>query len=287
MVVFEMIKYHKQNYPKDIPLMVEEVAAHLDIEKVDYNLPASLHTEYSYGKRKLNSELLENFQELSTATQHGVPQLWKNKVWASEFADFILTLQKEKPSPKIVEIHPPFSDYSDLDRFLDVYTVFENKIKAVYPDVKILVENRCGSIYRGGKFVLSKIEDVKLLCKKIDTTGLSLQVAIDIPQIYTAHRADKKEKIVSILEQIRDVRDHIGCVHLWGKSVSKSGRKVAHNGDLNSYFGDEKTKQAFLSSFVNCFNDGIRRKMVLEVNGSNKDIISIIDDLRNVGVTFV
>ena len=30
----------------------------------------------------------------------------------------------------------------------------------------------------------------------------------------------------------------LGGVHLWGKSISSTGRKIAHCGDLNSYFGD-------------------------------------------------
>jgi hypothetical protein len=31
MAVFEMVKYHKQKYPADIPLKIEEVAAHFDL----------------------------------------------------------------------------------------------------------------------------------------------------------------------------------------------------------------------------------------------------------------
>ncbi len=30
-VIFEMVKYHHQNYPEDIPLRIEEVAAHFDV----------------------------------------------------------------------------------------------------------------------------------------------------------------------------------------------------------------------------------------------------------------
>lgn len=31
MTVFEMVKYHSQEYPADIPLRIEECATHMDI----------------------------------------------------------------------------------------------------------------------------------------------------------------------------------------------------------------------------------------------------------------
>ncbi len=50
MTSFEMIKYHGQVYPPDIPLQLEEIAAHFDITHISGSLKHSLHTEYSYGK---------------------------------------------------------------------------------------------------------------------------------------------------------------------------------------------------------------------------------------------
>ena len=74
---------------------------------------------------------------------------------------------------------------------------------------------------------------------------------------------------------------------MWGKRKSESGRLVSHCGDLNSYFdNDKETKEIFLNKFVDCFDDNISRKMVLEVNSSNEDLISIITDLTNVGIKF-
>ena len=37
MTSFEMIKYHGQEYPLDIPLNSEEIAAHFDITHIIYN----------------------------------------------------------------------------------------------------------------------------------------------------------------------------------------------------------------------------------------------------------
>lgn len=50
---------------------------------------------------------------------------------------------------KIIEIHPPSNDYTDIASFVKNYSVFEQKIKAYFPNVEILIENQCGSIYYG------------------------------------------------------------------------------------------------------------------------------------------
>ena len=50
MTSFEMIKYHGHEYPADVPLCIEEIAAHFDITNVGGKLGRSLHTGYSYGR---------------------------------------------------------------------------------------------------------------------------------------------------------------------------------------------------------------------------------------------
>ena len=61
---FEMIKYHGQNYPADIPLRIEEIAGHFNITYVKGQLNHSLHTEYSYGKGYLALPLYPTMLEL-------------------------------------------------------------------------------------------------------------------------------------------------------------------------------------------------------------------------------
>jgi hypothetical protein len=34
MTLFEMIKYHGQEYPEEIPLRIEEIATHFDITEI-------------------------------------------------------------------------------------------------------------------------------------------------------------------------------------------------------------------------------------------------------------
>lgn len=287
MPYFEMVKYHKKKYPEHIPLLYEEVAAHFDTEEIDSRLKMSVHTEYSYGKRKFQSMLIQNYPEILHSQKKEIPQLWKNEKWAIEFADFLIRLLHDKGEPSVIEIHPPFDDYSSIEAFIRIYIPFEQRILEMFPTVEILVENRSGSTYSGGKFILSRIESVYLLCEHIVQTNLSLRLALDIPQLYTAHNASKSEDVVRLLQDVQELRDYIGGVHLWGKKLSASGRKIVHNGDLNTYFNDHETKMAFLEAFSSSFDDNKMRKMVLEVNGNNEDLLSIKSDLESAQVCFI
>ena len=289
--IFEMVKYHNKEYPINIPLDCEEISSHLDIEEIEVELPNySLHTEYSYGKRNLTSRLYSSNSQLALAHKDGVPQLWKNKQWADEFADFIFALTKDKIAPTAIEIHPPFTDYTgSLDEFVERYEVFETKIMNSFPNVKILIENRCGAVYHGGKFILSKIDSLLELSNIIDSEKLHLRFALDIPQLYTAHgcKNEKSDMYYELLKKLVSIRHNIGGVHLWGKRKSDTGRKVAHCGDLSSYFENNKEIiDRFLLEFKDLFSDDLMRKLVLEVNSSNEDLGSIIEDLLNVGIIF-
>ncbi len=90
-----------------------------------------------------------------------------------------------------------------------------------------------------------------------------------------------------MLDDTKPYRAYIGGVHFWGEKISDTGRKVAHCGNLDTYFGDTAIKEHFLQGFKGCFDDGVVRKMVLEVNSGNEDLQSIVSDLKGVGVRFV
>lgn len=282
-----MIRYHNREYPLDIPTRIEEIAANFDVKKIILNQDYSLHTEYSYGIRTFNGQLINKFREIVSSNKCGIPQLWKSELWALEFADFIAEFVGNANPPKIIEIHPPFNDYADMDFFALIYSIFESKIKDIFPNVEIYLENRCGSLYKGGKFLISKINDIKEMCRQIELKHLSLRIAFDIPQIYTAHHAKSGREYTYLLESIKELRGYIGCVHLWGKKLYANGEKTSHCGDLNSYFGCKSDKLAFLESFTECFNDSVVRKMVLEVNSGDDDLLSIIKDLRTFGINFI
>ena len=287
MSIFEMVKYHNQIYPTDISLRLEECAANFDITSIESDLEISLHTEYSYGKRKMNSEIISRFPTIVMSQKAGIPQLWKSEQWTQEFADFIFSLAGQM-IPKVIEVHPPFTDYCTFDDFFQNYRIFEERIFEKYSNVEILIENRCGSVYHGGKFLVSQNKDVERLCDGIVQHHLCLKVAYDIPQIYTAHHVKKPEKYIELLLQAEAFRQHIGGVHLWGKRISAKGRKVAHCGDLNSYFIETpEVKKAFLRQFATTFDDSVVRKMVLEVNSGNDDLLSIVSDLRKNDIQFL
>ena len=82
--LFELIEYNGIPYPEGYSSKIKEVAGHLDKEDIENEDCYSLHTEYSYGKRKLNSKILEKHPILKEANKDGVPQLWKSAEWAKE-----------------------------------------------------------------------------------------------------------------------------------------------------------------------------------------------------------
>lgn len=73
-----------------------------------------------------------------------------------------------------------------------------------------------------------------------------------------------------------------------GEKESENGRRPAHMGDLNSYFMyDMDFKKTFLEFIFDTFNDGIDRYFVPEVNSGSEDLISIVNDLSEVGFKFI
>ena len=101
---FIYVKYHKKKYPEDITPDLVEVAGHFDKDKIDEAENYSLHTEYSYGKRKFSSELIKKYPELCEANKKEIPQLWKSKKWAEEFAHFVSIYEKGTYTQAIVFI---------------------------------------------------------------------------------------------------------------------------------------------------------------------------------------
>lgn len=162
------VKYGNFNYPQGICAQVQEVAGHFDVSELCLQLPRySLHTEYSYSERRMNSRNLKNLNSLISNRRDGIPQLWYSKQWAEEFAEFIFNLVEQESAPEVIEIHPPFSDYSSIERFTEIYAIFEEKIKGKYDKSLILVENRSGSKYRYGNFVISKVEELGKLIESV------------------------------------------------------------------------------------------------------------------------
>ena len=290
-VAFEMVKYHNREYPKEIPLRLEEVAAHFDIRYLRQELPYSLHTEYSYGARNFSNVHLKDLDALSGSEKKGVPQLWKDEEWARQFAKYIFEFVKGHAAPSVIEIHPPFGDYTEnLRAFVDRYRIFEEMISTRFPSAEILIENRCGAVYQGGKFVLSKAKDLLELAELIEKKSLALRIAFDIPQLYTAHDVTNRssKQYFLLLEEIKPIRPYIKGVHLWGKKEGERGRRVSHCGDLNSYFeGDAKIKNEFLKSLYALLDDDSTRKLVLEVNSGDADMWSIIRDLSAAQMAFL
>ena len=282
---FELIEYNGIPYPEGYISRIKEVAGHLDKEEIEQEDSYSLHTEYSYGKRKLDSVILNKYKALREAHKGGVPQLWKSEEWAKEFAEFVCELTKDRNAPHIVEIHPPFNDYADIDSFAKCYKVFEDAIKQAYPDTNIFIENRSGAMYRGGKFIVGKADEIVALCEAIEKHNLKLRIVLDFPQLLTAECLDtlkfNADKYIAVIEKIHPYQHLIKGIHIWGKKKNPKGRWIAHCGTFNTYFGgNEESKNVFLNGIARICDDGSTRFLVPEVNSGAEDLKSIILDIR-------
>lgn len=230
------VQYHKSRYPLDIKPTITEVAGHFDVSRLIISGDYSLHTEYSFTEREFNSETIKKYRSICEANKRGIPMLWYSKEWALEFADFIREIAQDTKGPNVIEIHPPFSDYSDIRSFLDSYIVFERKIRTSFPDVIILIENRSGTRYSGGDFILSSIDQLKEFSILIEQYQVDLRITLDLPQLFTTHQISKSkvETMGHLFEGIKSIRHNILGIHLWGKRESENGRRVAHVGDLTA-----------------------------------------------------
>ena len=281
---FILIEYNSVPYPNGFVSNIKEIAGHLDKSEIETAEKYSLHTEYSYGTRKFDTELISNFTELKTSHKNGVPQLWKTDKQAEEFAEFIIKLTSGKNAPTVIEIHPPFNDYCNIDLFLERYQIFEKRIREEYPETIIVVENRAGAVYKGGRFIVGRAKEIAELCQKIKENNINLGVVLDFPQLLTAENIDTLKfntaKYFNAIDVISEYRDVIKGIHIWGKKKSESGRWVAHAGNLDTYFADnQESKATFIKGIMGVCNDNIQRFLVPEVNAGAGDLACIINDL--------
>ena len=288
------VKYHNKCYPDSVIPLLDEIAGNLDSKPILTNHPYSLHTEYSYMKRHLNSDLLTDLDELKSANKAGIPQLWKNTQWSEQYATFIERIIGNSIAPEVIEIHPPFKDYcEDIECFWERYMVFFNRISQKYPNTKIIIENRCGTMYTGSTFLFSTCDEMLKLCEFISMGHSELGVIIDYPQLFSAEKIKmdnvKIDKILKFNESLKSYVSVIDSIHLWGKRKSKnSNRWSPHSGDLNTFFsGNQENKSIFLNSLKNTYNDKKERYFVPEVNTTEDDLKSIVNDLLNSGISFV
>ena len=288
------VKYRNIEYPNGIVPALKEIAGNIDAKPLSVHSPYSLHTEYSYMKRKFNSQLLSDLDELKSANSNGIPMLWNSDRWSYEYAIFIKRLVSGCISPEVIEIHPPFLDYcADLGTFISRYRVFHDEMVRDYPFTKVLLENRCGTMYNKSKFLISTGDDIIILCDYLKNNSINMGVVLDYPQLFSAEGISmdsiKLYKILSFNETLKKYTAQVQAIHLWGKKKSaKKQRWISHAGDLNSFFsGDIVKKEIFIASLMNTFNDEKQRYFVPEVNSSIEDLRSIVNDLCEAGVRFV
>ena len=179
MAKFIPVSYGGKEYPAGIICSITEVAGHMD-KKLQSGYQDDIPCIQSIPpcKRKLDSPMLQHFPILKEANKNGIPQLWKNEAWALDFFEFIRALIGDAAPPEVIEIHPPFDDYCrSIDRFLDIYETFEKRVLEGCPSTTICIENRAGTKYSGGKFLVSKFDSIAQLCEAVQCREFELRLA--------------------------------------------------------------------------------------------------------------
>lgn len=284
------VQYARKLYPEWITPRIQEIAGHFDVSDISPSLPYCLHTEYYYSSRRLGTALVRQFKAITGSRKNGIPQLWLSREWSLEFAEFIAGLTAGRRPPDVVEIHPPFDDYCpSIGGFLDNYSVFEERMGELFPDAVICIEHRFGTTYKGGKFLVSGVDDLVKLSLELEKRGLRLKIVLDFIQLFTRHygkRPRSPRDNDNVVSALAGHTGRISLVHVWGKKRIR-GRLVAHQGDLNDYFDhDRPLKEHFLEKARGFLADGVPRYFVPEVNSGKEDIAAIARDFREAGFVF-
>ena len=173
--------------------------------------------------------------------------------------------------------------------------LFYDKFKKRYHTTTFLIENRYGTMYKGGKFLLSTSYDVLEFCKVLSNSTVDLKIVLDYPQIFSANQINldtlgenELKRIIDFNNTLKSYKDKIGGFHMWGKQKSDKGKWIAHKGNFDTFFGNNRElKHKYLESVFSTFNDGIARYFVPEVNSGEKDLHSIVNDLEQEGFIFI
>jgi len=290
------VKFKGITYPNGIKAEIVEESAPLWIPHFKrFAQRYSLHTDPS-GRPQQYFPLLDQFPTLRMAYVEGISQLWFNRQWAEEFADFIVKIVNGNRPPLMIEIHPPYKDYcTSIEQFFETYRVFEGRISSSYFGTEILIENRYGTPYKRSPFLISSYADVVNLCNHLEKTELGLALVLDLPQLLD--QIGMPSVTIALLKDMFNslslCRKKIKGIHLWGHRMVVNGHfRGVHREDLDGLFqGNKMLKAVFLRELFELLNDDTARYFVPEVGGNSKEendkkVKAIVDDLISAGFVF-
>ena len=305
------VVYRNMKYPSHIEANIYEVSGNFyKKKKLVVKSPYSLHTEPSFDSETFNSKIVNDLKYINEAQKDNIPLLWHSEEWANDFFAFIEWLIGDSnESPDVLEIHPPYKDYCPtfkdfLKRFQVFYDKFDDTFNTEYHKTTIVIENRFGTRYKGGKFLLSKCCDILEFCKVLKREKINLKIVIDYPQLFStevipskkkeenwmgANPSELLEKIIKFNLDLKKYKDVIGGFHMWGKLKNKDGKGwKPHAGNFDTFFSDNKVfKHEFLSSVFSTFNDDTPRYFVPEVISGIDDLRSIVADMEKEHFIFI
>ncbi len=277
------LRYGHQPALDSGPAMIRKVPAHLDVTGIKVDGPYALHTEFSGKPRSFDSPLLDGLNTLKASHRRGVPELWTSQLWSEELTEFIIRLVGTSAPPEVIEIHPPFScTASTIDEFLENYGVFEAILRDRYSDCEFVLENRSGSKHPS-PFLISGVDSIVALGQALASRSLHLRIAVDVPQVFTAHWGSMQQvgmEGLDLIQRLHPIHTQIHTLHLWGRGPNGG----SHCGDLDRLFvPGSGAKEACLSELRQMLDDGEPdRHLVLEVSRQG-DMEAILADLRDAG----
>lgn len=287
-----LVRYKDAVYSGRVRSSVRMVDGHFDAGPVVETGRYLLSTEFSYGRRKFNSETMAKCAEVIRASRDGLPLLWFSKEWSLAFVHFIELLTEAAAQPEAIEVYPPFTAYmTTINDFLNVYLYFEEGIKRLFPGSKIMICNRNKAAQRDMKFLISSADDLEQLCEAIAKYQLDLRIGLDVSQLLETEAYHARymgdDKIRILFGKVKGFRDYVSGIHVLGKMRGADGRKSTNSEDFDSMFGNSRNKKrAFLESLAFVFDDEVARYFVPEITGGIDRINSVVRDLQSAGFLF-
>lgn len=239
--------------PADVlPGGLAEFSGHLDAAPPapagDYVLRAETGAE----PRACVSPLLKGLNLLRESRTGGVPRLWLGSAWTREFYLHLHRLIRGLPAPRYIVLSPPrIADCPTLVEFLALYRPLEAELARRRPGIRLLLENRCVETPDEPQFLVARIQDLVGLARAVDGQGLTLALALNLPQLFRAHFGEKPPTARQVEEVLTSLRACAPAV--------AALRPLA---DPDALFGSAELTRAALVRLREILSDGRRRHLL-------------------------
>ncbi len=239
--------------PADVlPGSLAEFPGHLDAPRPAPRGGYVLRAETGAGPRACVSPLLKGLNVLRECRQGGVPRLWLQPAWTREFYLHLHRLLRGLPAPRCILLSPPrIADCPTLVEFLTLYRPLEAELARRKPGVRLLLENRAAQTPDEPQSLVARIQDLVALVRAAEAQGLTLGLALNLPQLFHAHFGDgppTARQVEEVLTSLRACAPAVAAL-----------RPLA---DPDALFGSPELTRAALVRLREILSDGRRRYLL-------------------------